>query len=193
MKRPSLYQNQFQDLSQFPRRQISRGRPAWFVQFWWVFDAILVRPLPQAFYAWRRVAWRLFGAKIGRKVLIRPGARATFPWKVEIGDYCWIGDNVTLYSIAKITIGDHSVISQDAYLCTATHDHRDLTFPLIAKSIALEGECWVAARAFIGPGVTMGRGSVAGAGSLVLSDVQPGSVVAGNPARQISVRDVGSN
>ena len=89
-----------------------------------------MRPTPQILYAWRSFAWRLFGAKVGRKVLIRPGVRVTFPWKVEIGDYCWIGDNATFYSIAKITIGEHSVISQDAYLCAGTHDHRDVTFPL---------------------------------------------------------------
>src|SRR5215470_13234324 len=78
-----------QDLSRFRLPHDLRGRPAWFVQLWWLFDALLVRPTPQILYGWRRFAWRLFGAKVGRNVLIRPGAKVTFPWKLEIGDYCW--------------------------------------------------------------------------------------------------------
>ena len=128
-----LPRNQFQDLSRF-RPPADRG-PAWFVQLWWLFDALFVRPTPQALYPWRRFIWRLFGAKIGHRVLIRPGVRVTFPWKVAIGDHCWIGDNATLYSVANIAIGEHSVISQEAYLCAGTHDHCDISFPLLAAPI----------------------------------------------------------
>src|SRR5215470_5837497 len=78
--------NQFQDLSRFRLAEGLRGRPAWFVQLWWLFDALFVRPTPQVLYSWRRFAWRLFGAKLGRNVLIRPGVRVTFPWKVTVGD-----------------------------------------------------------------------------------------------------------
>src|SRR5262245_1524941 len=166
-----LQLNRFQDRSRFRSPAGYRGRPAWLVQLWWIFDAVLVRPTPQALYSWRRFAWRLFGAKMGRDVLIRPGVRATFPWKVTIGDHCWIGDNATLYSVAEISIGSHSVVSQDAYLCAATHDHRDVSFPLVASPIVIEPECWIAARAFIGPGVRIGHGAVVGACAVVLSDV----------------------
>ena len=131
---------------------------------------------------------RLFGAKVGRNVLIRPGVRVTFPWKVVIGEHCWIGDNATLYSVAKIVIGAHSVVSQDAYLCAGTHDYCDISFPLLVSPITVESECWVAARAFIGPGVRMGRGAVVGACSVVLSDVAPGTIVAGVPARIVGTR-----
>ena len=102
----------FQDLSQFRSPKGARGRPPWFVQLWWLFEALLVRPAPQVLYSWRRFAVRLFGAKIGRKVLIRPGVRVTYPWNLTIGDYSWIGDNATLYSIDQIIIGEHSVVSQ---------------------------------------------------------------------------------
>src|SRR5260370_15395470 len=117
--------SRFQDLSKFRMADGIRGRPAWFIQLWFIFDTIFVRPTPQVLYCWRRFAWRLFGAKVGRKVLIRPGVRVIFPWKVTIGDYCWIGDNATLYSVAQITIGAHSVISQEAYLCAGAHDYCD--------------------------------------------------------------------
>ena len=145
--------------------------------------------MPQAFYPWRRFVLRLFGAKIGYKVLIRPGVRVTFPWKVAIGDYCWIGDNATLYSIAPVTIGEHSVISQEAYLCTGTHDHRKVSFPLVASPITVEPECWISARAFIGPGVRIERGAVVGACSVVLSDVPTATIVAGVPARTVGLRN----
>ena len=183
-------QRQFQDIASFKRPDERRGRSAWFVQFWWIFEALLVRPTPQVLYAWRRFAWRLFGARVGRNVLIRPGVHVTFPWNVEIGDYCWIGDNVTLYSIAQITIAEHSVVSQEAYLCTASHDHLDPSFPLITSPITLESECWIAARVFVGPGVRIGRGAVVGACSLIVSDAPPATIMAGIPARKIGERAV---
>jgi len=187
-----LKSNQFQDLSRFRPPDGFRERPAWFVQFWWLFDALFVRSTPQVLYSWRRFAWRLFGASVGHKVLIRPGVRVTFPWNTVIGDYCWIGDNATLYSVGKITIGEHSVVSQDAYLCAATHDHSDISFPLIVSPITLEPECWIATRAFVGPGVRIGRGAVIGACSVVLSDVPPATIVAGVPARMIGMRNAGN-
>jgi putative colanic acid biosynthesis acetyltransferase WcaF len=186
----ALQPNQFQNLSRFRLPDEFRGRPAWFVQLWWLFDALFVRSTPQALYSWRRIALRLFGAKIGHNVLIRPGVRVTFPWKVVIGDHCWIGDNATLYSLAEITIGEHSVVSQDAYLCAGTHDHCDISFPTVASPITVEPECWIAARAFVGPGVRIGRGAVVGACSVLLSDVLPAMVVAGVPARKIGTRKV---
>jgi putative colanic acid biosynthesis acetyltransferase WcaF len=109
---------------------------------------------------------------------------------VTVGDYCWIGDNATLYSIANITIGEHCAISQEAYLCTATHDPRDISFPLLATPIVIEPECWVAARAFVGPGVTIARGAVVGTNSVALSDVDFAEIVAGVPARKIGIRKV---
>jgi putative colanic acid biosynthesis acetyltransferase WcaF len=186
-----LQQNRFQDLSRFELPKGSRGRPAWFVQLWWIFDALFVRHTPQALYGWRRFAWRLFGAKVGRNVLIRPGVRVTFPWKVTVGDHCWVGDDVRLYSIEHITIGEHSVISQEAYLCAATHDHRVPSFPLKAEPISIEAECWVAARAFVGPGVTIGQGAVVAACAVLLSDAPAGTIMAGVPARAVGMRDEG--
>jgi putative colanic acid biosynthesis acetyltransferase WcaF len=166
----------------------ARGRPAWYVQIWWIFDVLFVRPTPQVFYAWRRFALRLFGARIGKDVLIRPGVRVTYPWKLVVGDNCWIGDGVRLYNIDEITLGDHTVVSQDAYLCSGTHDARDITFPVVASPIRIESECWIAARTFVGPGVRIGHGAVVGACSVVQSDVPPATVVAGFPARAVEKR-----
>jgi len=185
-----LQRHQFQNLSRFRIPEGSRGRPAWFVQLWWIFDALLVRSTPQALYSWRRLAWQLFGAKIGRNALIRPGVRVLFPWKVVIGEHCWIGDNAVLYNVETITIEEHSVVSQEAYLCTGTHDHCEISFPLIAHPIIIETECWIAARAFVGPGVRIGHGAVVGACAVVLSDVPAATIVAGAPARAVGTRKV---
>jgi putative colanic acid biosynthesis acetyltransferase WcaF len=93
-----------------------------------------------------------------------------------------------LYSVAEITVGEHCVVSQDAYLCAATHDHCDVSFSLVASPIVVEPECWIAARAFVGPGVRVGRGAVIGAGSVVLADVPSAAIVAGVPARKVGDR-----
>jgi putative colanic acid biosynthesis acetyltransferase WcaF len=112
----------------------------------------------------------------------------TYPWKVEIGDNAWVGDNVELYSLGHIRIGRDAVVSQGTYVCAGTHDHRNPTFPIEARPITIEHEAWVAAQAFICPGVTIGFGAVVAARSVVTRDVAPLEVVAGNPARGISAR-----
>ena len=109
--------------------------------------------------------------------------RVTYPWKVEVGEYSWLGDDVEVYSLGPIRIGRHAVVSQGTYLCAGTHDHCDETFPILGRPIVIEDEAWVAAGCFIGPGVTIGRGAMIGARSVVLSDVPPGMFAAGHPAR----------
>ncbi len=178
-----------QDLAAFRLPPGFRGRSGWYVQFWWIVQALLVHPSPQFAYGWRRFMLRCFGAKIGADVLLRPSVRVTYPWKVSIGDRAWIGDQVELYSLGEIEIGADAVISQGSYLCTGSHDHRKADFPIFAETIIVEPEAWVAARCFIGPGVTIGRGAVVGACSVVLSEVAAGAVVAGHPARLIGQRN----
>ncbi len=180
----------FIDLSRVLVPEEFRGRPAWFVQLWWIAQDWLIRPSPQFMYGWRRLLWRLFGANVGRNVLIRPTARVTFPWKVTIGDNSWIGDHAELYSLAPIQIGRNSVISQRVYLCAATHDYTRIDFPLVAKPIRIEDEVWIAAGAFVFPGVKIGRGAIIGAASLVLEDMPAATICAGHPARPIKQRPI---
>ena len=165
-----------------------RGRAAWRAQLWWLFETLFVRPTPQYMFGWRRLALILFGAKIGKRVLIRPGVRVTYPWNLTIGDYVWIGDDAILYSVAEISIGSHSVVSQEAYLCAGTHDYRDVSFRFVSAPIRIAGECWIGARAFIGPGVEIGHASVIGAGSIVMKNVDDETIVSGNPAKLVGRR-----
>ena len=116
--------------------------------------------------------------------MIRPTARVTFPWKVKIGARSWIGDRVELYNLGSIEIGTDAVISQHAYLCAGTHDYSKLDFPLVAKTIRIEDQVWVAAGCFIAPGVTVGRGAIIGAHSVVLADMPRGLSAPATPRAQ---------
>jgi len=181
-------ENGLQRLDQFKLPKGFRGRPAWIVQLWWLTQSLLFKPLPQACYGTRRVLLRIFGAKIGKGVLIRPGVEVTYPWKLAIGDYCWIGDNVVLYSLGRISVGDHTVISQASYVCAADHDYREVTFPIRARPIEIGSEVWIATDVWIGPGTSIGDGAVVGARSTVTRDLPPKMVCVGNPCLPIKPR-----
>jgi putative colanic acid biosynthesis acetyltransferase WcaF len=159
-----------------------RGRSAPMVQLWWLIDAVAFRPSPQICYAWRRFLLRLFGAAIGKGVRIRASVTVTYPWKLEVGDFSWIGDNATIYSLGRISIGKNTVISQDAYLCAGSHRTDSPTFEIYSSPINLGDSVWIAAGAFIGPGVIVGDGAIVGARSSVFRDVPPMSICLGTPA-----------
>jgi putative colanic acid biosynthesis acetyltransferase WcaF len=178
----------FQDLSRATVPPGFRGRPAWFVQLWWLVEALLFHPSPQILYGWRRFLLRAFGARIGKGVLIRPSVSVTYPWKLSIGDWSWVGDHATLYTLGEIAIGDNAVVSQRSYLCAGTHDYMRPTFDLRAVPIRIESQAWLATNVFVGPGVTVGNGAVVGACSVVLNDLPAGMVCAGNPARPLHPR-----
>jgi putative colanic acid biosynthesis acetyltransferase WcaF len=174
---------EFQDLEQFRVPPGFRGRSGPVVLLWQIVQSTLFAMSPRPLYGWRRALLRLFGAKIGRKVLVRPSACIAFPWKLEVGDFSWIGDHVDLYNLDRIYIGCHSVISQRSYLCTASHDVNDIAFSYITGPIVVADEVWVASDVFVAPGVTIGRGAVVGMRSLVLDDIPPEQVAFGQPAK----------
>ncbi|NJC26647.1 putative colanic acid biosynthesis acetyltransferase [Neolewinella antarctica] len=178
----------YQDLSTFTMPAGFRGRSAVTVQLWWIVQTLLFSTSPQFMYAWRRWLLRLFGATIGEGVILRPTMRVQFPWKVSIGDYAWIGDDVVLYSLGPITIGEHAVISQKSYLCTGSHLATDRSFTIYAEPILIEPEAWIATDVYVGPGVTIGRGSVVGARSSVFKDLPAGKICVGSPAKVIRDR-----
>lgn len=177
-----------QDLSRFKLPKRFRGRPAWVVQIWWIVQATAFAWSPQFAYCWRSFILRFFGAHIGRHVRIRASATITYPWNVTIGDYAWIGDGVVLYSLGKIDIGAHTVVSQRSYLCAASHDYTTVEFDIFASALRIGDQAWVAADVFVGPGVTIGGGTVVGARSSVFCDLPGGVIAFGQPARVIRSR-----
>ncbi len=128
---------------------------------------------------------RLFGAKVGNGVVIRSGVNITFPWRLKIGDYVWLGEQAMILNLAAVEIDSNCCISQRAFLCTGSHDFRSPGFDLITKPIHIGEGSWISAQVFVGPGVNFGPNSMACAGSVVLSDVPARSIVRGNPAAVI--------
>jgi putative colanic acid biosynthesis acetyltransferase WcaF len=171
------------DMRRYDQAWFNRGRPSWYILLWWLVQAILFPLTPHFLHGVRRGLLRLFGARIGEGVLIRPTARFTYPWKIEIGDYSWIGDDVVLYSLDQIFIGQHSVISQESYLCTGTHNIHDPAFGLITAPIMIGNGVWVGADCFIGAGVQVGANSVIGARSSVFKNLPAGMVCWGTPCQ----------
>lgn len=166
------------DLSQYSVAHFDRGASRIKEAAWLAAKLIFFQnPLPWP-SAVRVALLRAFGARVADNVTIRSGVNVTFPWRISIGRHVWIGEGSTLLSLAPITLGDHICISQQAYLCSGSHDFRSATFDLIVQPITIQSQVWLAAQTFIGPGVTVGRGSVVGAGAVVLRDVPPGSKVA---------------
>lgn len=145
---------------------------------------------PRALSGLRVALLRLFGAKIGKNVLICGGVRVHVPWNLELGDYVAIGDKAEIYNLAPIRIGAHTTISQHAYLCASSHDYTRSDFPLYSLPISIGAQAWVATGVFVAAGVTIGEGSVVGARSVVLRDVSPWTVAAGNPCKFIKPREI---
>lgn len=158
---------------------------------WNVSALFLFKPfVGPLFCKWRNLILKLFGAKIGKGSKISSSAKIWAPWNLETGDYTAIGDNAIIYNPDKIILKSKVVISQYAYLCTASHDITDQHNNLITKPILINTFAWVAADAFIGMGVTIGEGAVVGARAAVYKDVAPWTVVGGNPAKFIKNRIV---
>lgn len=178
----------YQNLNLFSLPPGFRGKPGWYVQLWWLVQALLFRPSPQFLYGWRRWLLRAFGARVGKRVIVRPTAHFQFPWKVTLGDYCWVGDEVVVYSLGPIEIGAHTVISQRSYLCAGSHDATDPAFGITQHQVVIEPECWIATDVFVGPDVRIGRGAVVGARSSVFKDLAGGMVYAGSPAKPVRKR-----
>jgi len=180
--------DEVQDLLRFKLPKGFRGRNAIVVQIWWLVQALLFSTSPQFLYGWRRFLLRLFGAKIGKRVLVRPSVKVTFPWKLVIGDNSWIGDGVALYNLDYIIIGHNTVISQKSYLCTGSHDIKSTDFAILRKPINIGDRVWIASDVFVSMGCTFGDYAIVGARSSVFKDVAPNSINIGSPCEKIGLR-----
>ena len=180
-----------QNLKAYKTPKSFRGRSAFTAQMWWIAQALLFNTSPQIMFGWRRFLLRCFGAKIGKKVLIRPSVKITYPWKISIGDYSWIGDEVVLYSLGDIEIGDHTVISQRSYICTDSHKYNKLDFSIYSDKVSIGAQCWLATDVYVAPGLTIEDGVVVGARSTVLFDLKENKVYVGSPAKCVKDRSLG--
>lgn len=180
------------DLRRYQQNGFDKGRAGWIILLWWFLQETLFPLTPHSFHAPRCFLLRLFGAKIGKGVVIRSTARFTYPWKISIGNYSWVGDDVVFYSLDTIQVGEHCVISQKSYLCTGSHDIRDPTFGLQVGAIAIGNGAWIATDCFIAPGVKIGANAVIGARSSVFRSMPAQYICWGSPCKPHTLREVSS-
>ena len=149
----------------------------------------LARPFPRSMaMGWKRILLRAFGAKIASTAAVYATAKVFQPWLLTMDDYACLSDGVDCYNAAPIHIGHNATVSQRAFLCTAGHDITDPHHHQTEASIVVEDRAWVCAEAFVGQGVTVGEGAVCAARAVVIKDVEPWTVVGGNPAKFIKER-----
>lgn len=156
---------------------------------WTVCWTLFARPFPKStLMPWKRFLLRRFGAKIAGTANVYATAKIFMPWNLVMRDYSCLASGVDCYNAAVIDVGESVTVSQRAFLCTASHNTASLRNEQIEKPIILCRMAWIAAEAFVGPGVTVGEGAVVGARAVVVKDVEPWNVVGGNPAKVLKKR-----
>jgi putative colanic acid biosynthesis acetyltransferase WcaF len=178
------------DLAGFRNGSYQPGRSFPWQAAWFLIGVPVLRCSILSSSGIRRALLRTFGAKVGSGVVIKPGVRVKYPWRLSVGDHSWVGEDCWIDNLADVTIGANVCISQGAYLCTGNHDWSAAHFDLIVRPIILEDGVWVGARATVTAGVHLHTCAVAAAGAVVTRDIPAFEIHCGNPARFIRKRDV---
>lgn len=155
---------------------------------WWYLGQPAFRCTFHNWYGLRNAILRMFGAKVGSHVRLRPTVLIEQPWNLAIGDNSSIGDRAIVYCLGKVTLGSNVSLSQMVHLCAGTHDYTKSDLPLLRPPIVIEDEVWLAADVFVGPNVVVGRGTVVGSRSSVMKSLPAWKVCAGTPAKPIKDR-----
>ena len=172
------------------RKTVNYSRREQLARVMWSMGSLLIKFSPRPAFAWRRLILRAFGAKIGKEVHTYSSTRIYMPWNLEIGDWSGLGEDVFVYSLGKVRIGNNVTISYRSHLCAGTHNLHDPLLPLLKPPIVIEDDVWIGTDAFIGPGITIGKLAIVGARGVVVKTVASQSIVAGNPARLIGHRSI---
>lgn len=180
------------DLARYSPGSFDRGAGKLKEALWLMTRLLLFDLCPLSFSALKASVLRAFGARIGRDVTIKPRVKITLPWKLDIGDHVWLGEECWLLNLERIAIGSNVCISQRAFLCTGNHDYTRPTFDLIVKPISIEDGAWLGAASWVGLGVTVGSHAVLAAGSIATRNLDPFWIYQGNPAVAIKQRVIQS-
>lgn len=176
------------DLSSFSNPNFERGAPKWKEILWMLVKALFFQHSLALGNSLKVKLLRAFGAKLGRGIIIKPNVNIKFPWKLEIGDHCWIGEQVWIDNLEKVQIGDHVCISQGALLLTGNHNYKKTTFDLTAQPITLKEGVWIGAQSTVGPGVVAGSHAVLAVGSVATKALEEYSIYMGVPAQKMKTR-----
>lgn len=155
---------------------------------WRMVYLLLYRTSPRPMHAWRAMLLRIFGAKLGPGCHFYPSGIVWAPWNLICEDCCTLADRAEIYNPSTIYLESHCIVSQQAYLCGATHDYNHPDFPMISYSMRLGAYSWICARASVSPGVNVGEGAVLGLGSVATVDMEPWTVYSGVPAVKVKAR-----
>lgn len=178
------------DLSQYTTGDYHPGASFLKQLLWYFINAGVLNAYWLPFSSVRVALLRLFGAKIGKGVCIKPAVNIKYPWRLSIGDYSWIGEGVWIDNLKEVSIGSHVCISQGSLLLCGNHDYKDPHFGLTAQAIRIADGAWIASKATVCPGVNVGEGGVLSVGSVASKDIPPYQVFAGVPATFQRVREI---
>lgn len=174
----------FSNTSYSPRASILKR------MLWYLFNAIFLLPAILPFSGLRKAIIKLFGARVGIGILIKPSTNIKYPWLLSIGDHTWIGEKVWIDNLVQVTIGNNVCISQGAMLLTGNHNYKKSSFDLITGEIILEDGVWIGAKAIVCPGVKCGTHSILTVGSVATKDLEPYGIYQGNPAVLVRKREI---
>lgn len=181
------------DLSSYDNSWYDPGGGAAGRLLWYLVNALFfINPL-NPFSGLKVRLLRLFGAKIGKGVIIKPGVNIKYPWLLEVGDHVWLGERVWIDNLARVRIGDHVCLSQGAMLLTGNHNYKKATFDLMLGEIVLETGCWIGAQAVVCPGIRCAAGAILSVGAVATRDLQQNTLYQGNPAQAVRQRDARVN
>lgn len=155
---------------------------------WYITNSLFINSYCFPISSIKKSLLRLFGAKIGKGVVIKPKVNIKYPWKLTIGDYTWIGEKVWIDNLDNVIIGKNCCLSQEAMLLCGNHDYKKTSFDLIIKPITLADGCWVGAKSIVCPGVTLNENSILSVGSIATKNLEENSIYQGNPAIKIKDR-----
>lgn len=177
------------DLSNFDNKDFDSGRKFKKI-IWYYINILIFKSNLIPFYGLKRVVLRIFGAKIGAHVVIKPNINIKYPWKLIIGANTWIGENVWIDNLQLVSIGENCCISQGAVLLCGNHNFSTSTFDLIAKPIILENGVWIGAKSMVSGGVTCFSHSVLSIQSVTSRDLKAFCIYRGNPAVEVKERKI---
>ena len=176
------------DLSSFNNSFFNKGASSFKIALWTITNNLILKNYLIPFSFFKVFFLRLFGAKIGKNVIIKPAVKIKYPWKLIVGNNCWIGENVWIDNLETVTIQDNVCISQGAFLFCGNHDFKSTSFNLMVDKINIESGAWIGAKSIVCPGVTIFSHAILMAGSFANKDLEPYTIYKGNPAKKYKER-----
>lgn len=176
------------DLANYNNAGYSSGKNVFIRGCWYITNVLFFLNPLNPVSGIKVLLLRMFGARVGKGVNVKPSVNIKYPWHLTIGNNVWIGENVWIDNLAKVEIGDNCCISQGALLLTGNHNYKRQDFKLMVGEILLQEGVWIGAKSIVGPGVKCMSHSVLSAGSFLSSGMGPYTIYAGNPAKQVRTR-----